>query len=319
MWSKNPTPVRDLPLRGAVEVEARRVTSVSPVFRVSSALRLMASRFWRIRADIDSACTAKPSASAIGTPGARRARAAASPIRTSLIRRRKWPAFSAGGEARRAVGRQRVVRTRDVVAERRRARGADEQAARRGAPAARAPPRPSPDQLAGARARAPRRTRAPPRARARRRAPSGRRDRRAVAVERLHLAADRVEQRASSRDRDDERVVAVLGLGEQVERDQRAGRRPPRRARAGRTARRSRRSRRGPRPGAWPPGRRGCPGPTMTSTGRDRLGAVGERGDRLRAAHAVDLVDAAERAGGEDRRGAPARRRRPPRRRRRAR
>ena len=39
--------------------------------RVSCALRLMTVRFWRIRADIDSACTAKPSASAIGTPAAR--------------------------------------------------------------------------------------------------------------------------------------------------------------------------------------------------------------------------------------------------------
>ena len=34
----------------------------------------------------------------------------------------------------------------------------------------------------------------------------------------------------------------------------------------------------------------------------DRLGAVGQRGDRLGAAHAVDLVDAAQRAGGEDHR-----------------
>ena len=38
-------------------------------------------------------------------------------------------------------------------------------------------------------------------------------------------------------------------------------------------------------PGAWPPARTGCPGPTITSTRGDGLGAVGERGDRLRAAH----------------------------------
>ena len=76
------------------------VTSVSPVRRVSSAVRLMASGFWRIRADIDSACTAKPSAAAIGTPASASA-AAASPIRTSLMRRRKWPAYSP--EAKRAA------------------------------------------------------------------------------------------------------------------------------------------------------------------------------------------------------------------------
>ena len=34
----------------------------------------------------------------------------------------------------------------------------------------------------------------------------------------------------------------------------------------------------------------------------DRLGAVGEGEDRLRAAHRVDLVDPAERGGGEDQR-----------------
>ena len=44
------------------------------------------------------------------------------------------------------------------------------------------------------------------------------------------------------------------------------------------------------------------PGPAITSTGGDRLGAVGERGDRLGAADRVDLVDPAERRGGEDRR-----------------
>ena len=44
------------------------------------------------------------------------------------------------------------------------------------------------------------------------------------------------------------------------------------------------------------------PGPAITSTRGDRLGAVGERGDRLRAAHRVDLVDAAQRARGQDRR-----------------
>ena len=45
------------------------------------------------------------------------------------MRRRKWRTFRPGGEARGALGRQRVVRARHVVAERG-ARGvADEQAA----------------------------------------------------------------------------------------------------------------------------------------------------------------------------------------------
>ena len=56
------------------------------------------------------------------------------------------------------------------------------------------------------------------------------------------------------------------------------------------------------RAGAWPPARTGCPGPTITSTRVDRLGAVGQRGDRLGAAHAVDALDAAQPAGAEDQR-----------------
>ena len=47
------------------------------------------------------------------------------------------------------------------------------------------------------------------------------------------------------------------------------------------------------------PSRRRCPGPTITSTAPDRLGAVGHRGDGLRAADAVHLVDAGERGRGE--------------------
>ena len=44
------------------------------------------------------------------------------------------------------------------------------------------------------------------------------------------------------------------------------------------------------------------PGPTITSTGSDALGAVGQRGDRVGASHAVDLVGARQRAGAEDHR-----------------
>ena len=40
----------------------------------------------------------------------------------------------------------------------------------------------------------------------------------------------------------------------------------------------------------------------MTSTGAIRSGAIGERGDRLRAADAPDLVDAGDVRGGEHQR-----------------
>ena len=44
-------------------------------------------------------------------------------------------------------------------------------------------------------------------------------------------------------------------------------------------------------------------GPDDDVDGGDRLGAVGHRGDRLRAADAVDLLDAGEERGGERHRG----------------
>src|SRR5215218_2808081 len=74
------------PLRGAaVEVEGDRHVGLP---RLARQLGGAAHRS-RSLADIDSACTLKPSASATGTP-ARASAAAAWPTRTSLIRRRKW-------------------------------------------------------------------------------------------------------------------------------------------------------------------------------------------------------------------------------------
>ena len=172
MWSKKPTPVAIARGAGAVEVErdARRRSrrSCGP----GRALRLMLSRFLT-RAAIDSACTAKPSASAIGAPAARERRGRAADVDLA-IRRRKCADGEARGEARRAAGRQRVVRARDVVAE----RGRRSRRRRTGSPARRDARRERLRRLArparGARARAPRRRRAPPRGRRRRRAPSGR-------------------------------------------------------------------------------------------------------------------------------------------------
>ena len=178
-----------------------------------------------------------------------RARAAAAAgMRTSAMRRRKWRVLRPGGEARGALGRQRVVRARDVVAERGAAVVADEQAA-------------------GA-------------AHARR--------------ERLGRGAHQLQVLGRERLGEGQRGLEVLGLRRRpaVGRQQRPGRRsPPRRAsparapparagprpptpgprpptgsRRGRSARRSRRCRRPRSAAAWPPARRGCPGPTITST-----------------------------------------------------
>ena len=45
---------------------------------------------------------------------------------------------------------------------------------------------------------------------------------------------------------------------------------------------------------------RALPGPTITSTGADGLGAVGQRADGRRAAHPVHLVDPGQGGGGQD-------------------
>ena len=88
----------------------------------------------------------------------------------------------------------------------------------------------------------------------------------------------------------------MLGLREQVE---------PQRLGIGAARRRSRSGRSGPAKPSMPTSpdtwrlascTHRLPGPDDHVDAPDRLGAVGERGDRLRAAHPVDLVDAAQRA-----------------------
>ncbi len=63
--------------------------SVSPVVRVTVALRAMGAHILPHPASIDLACHGKPSARAMGAPAQASAPAASAPIRTSLMRRRK--------------------------------------------------------------------------------------------------------------------------------------------------------------------------------------------------------------------------------------
>ena len=173
--------------------------------------------------------------------------------RTRSGRRRRWAAC--GSSPRRSR------RTRCALAR------ADEQAARACARAARAPRPPRPP-AAGARARAPRRTRARPRDR-----PSRARGRRDARPARSSAARDRVQQRRVVAHRDDQRARRRARPGP-------AGRAPTSSGSAPADAMHARSLGPAkpsmptcPRPGAWPPAPTGCPGPTITSTGADRLGA----------------------------------------------
>ena len=128
MWSRKPTPVSRVPapVPSSASVEAHVGLAG---LALDLAVRLMALDSPRLRASIDSACTSKPSARAIGAPAAASLRGAA---------RRSAPRSCGGGSgaarAPRRSGRRRpsgsdVVGAGDVVAEGRRAVGADEQAA----------------------------------------------------------------------------------------------------------------------------------------------------------------------------------------------
>ena len=166
MWSRKPTPVR----RSPAPVPSRPELEVDPGLG-GLAVDVSAAGHGRpfSRTSIDAACRSNPSARAIAAPGAASA-SAASPIRTSLMRRRKWRDVEPGGEARRAAGRAACGWSR------RRSRRTPWRSPRRrtGSPArahvaGRAPPRRRP-AARGARARTPRRTRAPSRRPGRRRA-----------------------------------------------------------------------------------------------------------------------------------------------------
>ena len=311
MWSRKPDAGRDVGVAGAVERQLER-GSASPwssarprrraVVWWSPSSCLMPRWAGSARASADSACTGKPSARAtLPTCGAS-ARAAAVGQRYQRLSAQKRRRAERPGEARGAAGRQHVVGAGDVVAERRAAVAAEEHAAGSRAPARASASASAHGQLEVLRRDRVRRARRPPRGRGRAPAPAARRTTLgALASSALGLRLDRVEQLVARADAapagcpapcsacaarssaTSARVGVLVGDHDQLAR-----------------ALRCRRCRPARRPGAWPPARRRCPGPTITSTGGDRLGPVRERGDRLRAAHRVDLVHAAQRAGGED-------------------
>ena len=98
MWSRKPTPVARVPAPVPSRPERERDARLLRVSRAISARACHGAGF--SRTSIDAAWRSKPSARAIGAP-ARASAAAAGPIRTSLMRRRKWRALSP--EAKRAA------------------------------------------------------------------------------------------------------------------------------------------------------------------------------------------------------------------------
>ena len=312
---RGPAPRAGRAVRACGRRTRRRSRSPAPRCRRARARRSRRSRrsagrsrrcgswrpIWRIRADIDSACTAKPSARGDrdARPGERRGGVAdphlAHPAAEgpTLARRRTARRPRSGGcgsnprRSRRRPSRSRPRRRRSPA---RVIRGASASAA---APIS-----------SGARARAPRRR--PRRAgSARRRAPSARRDRRAVAASASTSRPPRRQRAVVARPPHD-RVVPCSAWASRSSATA-PGRRPSgehqQLARSGEAVDPD-------RPETWRLASctQRLPGPDDHVDGRDRLGAVGERGDGARRP-AVDLVHAEERAGGEDRPGAPARRR----------
>ena len=122
-------------------------------------------------------------------------------------------------------------------------------------------------------------------------------DARPLAASSTTRSLESVQQAAVGRDRDQRAVAARARPGRRGR--ARASRRSPssRRRRRARSARRGRRSRRCPATWRLASVTKRLPGPAMTSTAGDALDPVGERGDRLRPAERVDLVD-----GGDARR-----------------
>ncbi len=143
MWSRKPTP-------GAARVPAPepsrpRVERDVGLARGAGDLRgAVAHGAGFSRISIEAACPVKPSASRDRHPGPRERARAAAPTRTSFMRAPEVAHGQPGGEAGGAVGGQRVVGARDVVAERGAARPRRRTGSRRCARAARAPPRPRP-------------------------------------------------------------------------------------------------------------------------------------------------------------------------------
>ena len=256
------------------------------------------------RRSIDSACTGKPSARARAAPAGAR-RAGASPGKdTRAMRRRKVAGESADWKRAAPPGGQHVVRAGHVVAE-------------RGGGAAPTNRQPARAHAVGERLRlVPHELEVLGRdllrdaqrvadARARRSAAARRRDARTLAARAARpppttaSSSSRVRARAATAGCPRRARPAPAGRARSAP-GPRPRRRPPP------TARSAPRCRRSPPastpPGAWPPARTGCRGPTITSTRSHRLGAVRERGDRLGATHPVHLVHLAQHAGGEDHR-----------------
>ena len=292
MWSKKPTPVRRSPAPVPSSARPTRM-SVSPVVRSISAVLLMSAdcRECGLPSSVRAARSPPP------VPRRRRPVRAPSArsIRTSVVVRRNWRGETARREPGRSGGREDVVRTGDVVAERGAGSRADEHASGGQDPRRQGSHRPSDQLEVLGRERL------------------GELDRLLGVThpyERGHGAGlgagldaplERVQQLVRDRHADHQRAGAVLGLGQQVEREQlgiRAGVRDHHQvAGAGEAV--------DPHPrrqlalrllhvqvaGADDHVDRG-----------DRLGSERERRDRLRAPHPVHGRGARQVAGGEHRR-----------------
>ena len=254
MWSRKPTPVSRVPSPLPSSARVRR-TSVSPVLRSIVAVRAGVGHtcsFMSWMLGLEPCCghetdspqvTHRPrrhgQGSLRGPPSTPRAPRTPPRARSARPPRPACAPFPAHadphllhppaevprrqprGKARRAAGRQHVVGARHVVAERGRARRADEQRSRPSARSARAPRRrrrSAPGARARARSRAPPpRARPPPRTSAHAASPTVGTCRRRI---RSSASPARRASRARRRDRHDEAARAVLGLREHVERGQ---------------------------------------------------------------------------------------------------
>ena len=214
MWSRNPTPLFRSPAPVPSSASPSRMlglTGGAVDLRAAGHVSHPGPDCPRMRASIDRAWSSKPSARATGA--AARASAAGSAIRTSEKRAREVRRRESGGEARRAGGRQDVVGARDVVAERGPAPRADEQAARPGDPRRERFGRHADELEMLGRERLGQRERPL--------GPSKPRRRRTTAPMSGAPASSAASRSSSVRraeTADDERPRAVLGLGEQVER-----------------------------------------------------------------------------------------------------
>ena len=255
MWSRKPTPVRRAARTGAVERERQADVGLLGLAGDVAGARhrrriLPHARLHRSRVPHEALGAGDRRA------GARAARPGPRPARSA-----PRPSGAGSGAARaprrsapRSAGRQHVVGAGDVVAEGGAAEAADEQAAG---------PRDALGQRLGARAHELEVLGGEGLREGERRVEVGRVDqpggrlRPGPAPPRAppRRASSAVGRWATARDR---ALGPVLGLGEQVERDERPPRRRRRGSRRARSARRSRRSRHVGRPGAWPPGRRRC-------------------------------------------------------------